>query len=608
MRIFSHVVLLAILLTAGSAFSGELDNYYLEQFGEATSPPVKNALKASAAPVSRKCGMPLHKGLKTDWNKLESSTQKTLAKYLAKPDTTGMTAYPSSGGHFIIYYATSGTDTPFPVFPYTLSSWVQTVADTFEAVYAKEVTTMGYAPPANLPYPVYLKQMAYQGNFGITDSDVLTGQSATSWITLDNDFSDPFYGSYQGLAGLQITAAHEFHHAIQYRYNYYFDTWYAEATSTWMEDEVFDAVNQLYDYSRNYLQSPSTSLDQAVDGGYSRWVFNRLLAEDHTPVVIRSIWEKLQSTQTQNGLDIPMLPVIDSTMKDLQSSLATEFTSFAKRLYLKNWLSHTNEVNLLYPAATIENPNPDPLGLAGTLTTYPVNQENTPAATASLLHFSINYFKFVPSRSVADLTITVNNTTGIKTALFRKTSAGIAEIPANNGNSATSSSYTVNGFGNLEPGSDEVVLMAVNTTFVDKHEISFSTDGTSGKVTEPPVTPPPVSPGTSSSSKGCFIATAAYGSYLHPKVMLLRSFRDNYLLTNPPGRALVAAYYRLSPPLAAIIARHDTLRFTARLFLAPVIFAVEHLWWALAASGGSGTILLAVMLRRRKRMCPSPCL
>ena len=61
--------------------------------------------------------------------------------------------------------------------------------------------------------------------------------------------------------------------------------------------------------------------------------------------------------------------------------------------------------------------------------------------------------------------------------------------------------------------------------------------------------------------------------------MVLRKFRDNYLLTNTPGRTFVAAYYKLSPPLAAFIARHEALRFGVRLFLAPLIFAVEHLWF-----------------------------
>ncbi len=74
----------------------------------------------------------------------------------------------------------------------------------------------------------------------------------------------------------------------------------------------------------------------------------------------------------------------------------------------------------------------------------------------------------------------------------------------------------------------------------------------------------------------CFIATAVYGSNLEPEVLLLRRFRNHYLLTNQIGREAVALYYNLSPPAADYIRRHEWLKPVVRLSLLPFI-GMAHL-------------------------------
>jgi hypothetical protein len=69
----------------------------------------------------------------------------------------------------------------------------------------------------------------------------------------------------------------------------------------------------------------------------------------------------------------------------------------------------------------------------------------------------------------------------------------------------------------------------------------------------------------------CFIATATYGTPMAQEIQILRAFRDGYLLTNPLGRALVAFYYRTSPPIAQFITEHPSLKPIVRAMLVPAL-------------------------------------
>jgi len=69
----------------------------------------------------------------------------------------------------------------------------------------------------------------------------------------------------------------------------------------------------------------------------------------------------------------------------------------------------------------------------------------------------------------------------------------------------------------------------------------------------------------------CFIATAAFGSPLHPYVKTLQDFRDKYLMSSKPGRKLVNLYYKYSPHIAELISNHKALRTVVRIWLMPLV-------------------------------------
>ncbi len=591
-RFTALILSLSILcLYVAGASAGQLDDYYLNAFGQS---PVSGVEKAVLLPVDTAadtphCGMPLKHGLSRDWSKLESSTQKTLAKQLALPTLTGTELKRNSvGGHFVVHYTTSGNDAPnitrinqysSPGFADT-AAWVDRVAAAFETAYSAYVN-LGYRTPPNIPYDIYLVDLASINEYGDTQ-DIQPMVSTnfpyarSSFVQIDKDFTNSIFkpSTYSPLQSLQITSAHEFHHAIQYGYNYFFDVWYAEATSTWFEDELYDSINQNYTYLTQWFQGSTNSLDLAVGtnavstgAGYGRWIFNRYLSEKHNTIstnnVVRSFWEHLATVPSPDGVsDIAMAPVLNSVLvaAPYSSSLSADFFGFTKRVYDRTWSSHTSEIDRIPTFAPLAN-----------YSSYPVNNSNSVQPAVTLPHYSFAYFKFTPSNTTS-FTINITKTSGIKTAVFKKTAGAIAEIsPAN----LAGTLYQVDGFSTLNRVSDEVVLLVTNSTEIDNQKATFSTDGTVVPVQEP--TGGSVYDMTSSSTvASCFIATAAYGSYLHPKVQMLRDFRDHHLLTNRWGRAFVTFYYRNSPPLADFISHHDGVRFLVRLLLTPLVCLIAY--------------------------------
>lgn len=112
------------------------------------------------------------------------------------------------------------------------------------------------------------------------------------------------------------------------------------------------------------------------------------------------------------------------------------------------------------------------------------------------------------------------------------------------------------------------------------------------------------SAGGAGSTGPCFIATAAYGTPMADEIVVLRNFRDAYLLNNAMGTAFVDTYYRASPAIAEVVADHPSAAQAVRLALVPAIVLSRI---ALASPGIVLAGLLPILLvgartgRRRLR-------
>ncbi len=81
--------------------------------------------------------------------------------------------------------------------------------------------------------------------------------------------------------------------------------------------------------------------------------------------------------------------------------------------------------------------------------------------------------------------------------------------------------------------------------------------------------------GNTGSGGGCFVATAVYGSYEHPSVLVLRRFRDTKLATNALGRLFIAAYYRYSPMLVRAVSPYPFVKKCIRAVLERFVLRVR---------------------------------
>lgn len=75
----------------------------------------------------------------------------------------------------------------------------------------------------------------------------------------------------------------------------------------------------------------------------------------------------------------------------------------------------------------------------------------------------------------------------------------------------------------------------------------------------------------SHSNDGCYIATACYGDFNAPQVLVFRQLRDNFLIKSSSGLKIVKLYYQYSPYWAEKLKIHSLLnKIVKSVFLDPV--------------------------------------
>jgi hypothetical protein len=168
----------------------------------------------------------------------------------------------------------------------------------YEAVqhsWRRETGRLGFARPrpdggarGDDRLDVYLLDLDH-GLYGYAVPDTARKRSS-GYLVLDNDYAE----FSRPRDALQATAAHELFHVVQFGYDSFEDPWFMEATATWIEERVFDDVDDNRQYlPESQVHQPGTPLDTFADRHhYAAWTFFEFLTTTRGTRVVRDAWER----------------------------------------------------------------------------------------------------------------------------------------------------------------------------------------------------------------------------------------------------------------------------------------------------------------------------
>jgi hypothetical protein len=96
---------------------------------------------------------------------------------------------------------------------------------------------------------------------------------------------------------LEVTLAHEYNHILQFGYDAYQDAWFAESSAVWMEDEVYNGINDYLRYVRRWVKRYDTPLTANSIKEYGSAVWNKWLAHRYGRAIIRNAWARAVHTK-----------------------------------------------------------------------------------------------------------------------------------------------------------------------------------------------------------------------------------------------------------------------------------------------------------------------
>jgi hypothetical protein len=226
-------------------------------------------------------------------------------------------ASPACAGRFCVHWVAEGIDAPDLADSNGVADgdgvpdYVEGILAVGAHVHAVENGKLGWREPrsdgrrggGNGKTDVYLKELG-RLLFGYAAPDrgqIPKGHRLPrrlhSYLVLDNDYNPFQYTGTKPLADLEVTFAHEYCHILQMGYDAYQDAWMAESTAVWMEDQVYNGINDYLRYVRRWVHLDRTPLTANAISEYGATVWNEWLVRQYGRDIIRNTWERSLHTR-----------------------------------------------------------------------------------------------------------------------------------------------------------------------------------------------------------------------------------------------------------------------------------------------------------------------
>ncbi len=338
--------------------------------------------------------------MRIHWDELTEATKIYVSKALAR-DTMQFT-FISPSGYFKLHYDVTDSNA-VPTEDLNLNSipdFIENCAAYADTSLSKHLE-LGYMYPPNdgvfggdSLYDLYFENISY---YGVTIPEGIASNPWNdyySYIILNKDFlgfpanSDP-EGQVAGAA--KVTIAHEFQHAVQFGYDVGEGSWAMEAAATYIEEVIFDTVNDNYIYLDDYLTAPHTSLmDNSGNHKYGAFLWPLYLAQKFDTLLNVSAWQAAR-------FDDLFTAYSDTLFENYGWVLDSAYIDFTYWIF--NTASHDDGLHFS------EGSGYYPLSIGASHISYPIGITNFPANVGG---YGAGYITFFPGSEIGKLKITFN--------------------------------------------------------------------------------------------------------------------------------------------------------------------------------------------------------